>query len=788
MNLPPSLAALGAWRQFIVYSTAPSTTKPGRTEKFPINPISRSRTDAHDPANWLDFASAASAAERIGAGVGFVFTEADPFFFVDVDGCLDVSTGQWSAAAQQLCAWFAGAAVEVSHSGRGLHIIGTGRPPPHRTKCGQVFDLYSHNRFCALTFDRVAGDAATDHTGTLAQLVYAYLQPTHGATADGELTEEPVAEWRGPTDDADLLRRALQSKSVKSAFGTGASFADLWTRDVDALAKAFPPDAGGTDAYNGSSADMALFQHLAFWTGKHGTRMLALARQSALVRDKWEREDYLPRSISKACAMQTEVLKDKLPEPVAGPVAAAAPMTDGPMQRPVTGVTFLSPAQQADLFKGCVYVTDHHAVLVPGGELLPPERFRVRYGGYTFAMDVANERTSRNAWEAFTESQALRPPKADGICFRPMLPPGAIVAHTGRSLVNVWWPIEVPVVPGDPGPFLAHLAKVLPDRHDQTVLLSYMAACVQHKGVKFQWAPFLQGVEGNGKTIFSQCVAEALGRRYVHWPKASKLAKEFNAWMVRKLFYGVEDVYTPSGRADTFEELKVMITGGDGLEIEAKGVDQTSADVCGNFILNSNHPDGVRKTRNDRRIAPLFCAQQSLADLHRDGMAGLYVSNLYDWLKAEGKYAGQTRGYAIVAWLLANYEIPAGYNPAVDCPRAPTTTSTERAIAASLGAIEQDVQEAIEQERPGFRKGWISSMALARLLDERGSKKLARNKRRELLVALGYDWHPGLDKGQVQSIVLPDGGRPTLFVHASNPARALTTPAEIARAYSMAQE
>ena len=65
-----------------------------------------------------------------------------------------------------------------------------------------------------------------------------------------------------------------------------------------------------------------------------------------------------------------------------------------------------------------------------------------------------------------------------------------------------------------------------------------------------------------------------------------------------------------------------MITGGDGLEIEGKGVDQISADVCGNFMFNSNHKDAVRKTQNDRRFCVLFSAQQQAADLTRDGMGG----------------------------------------------------------------------------------------------------------------------------------------------------------------------
>jgi hypothetical protein len=79
------------------------------------------------------------------------------------------------------------------------------------------------------------------------------------------------------------------------------------------------------------------------------------------------------------------------------------------------------------------------------------------------------------------------------------MPPGALVQRGGQTFVNTYWPVDVPRKAGDGSPFLNHLAKVLPDERDRFILLCYMAACVQHKGVKFQWAPLLQGVEGNGK-------------------------------------------------------------------------------------------------------------------------------------------------------------------------------------------------------------------------------------------------------------------------------------------------
>ncbi|WP_236470083.1 primase-helicase family protein, partial [Escherichia coli] len=126
---------------------------------------------------------------------------------------------------------------------------------------------------------------------------------------------------------------------------------------------------------------------------------------------------------------------------------------------------------------------------------------------------------------------------------------------------NAYVPVTVASVPGDVTPFLTHLAKLLPVERDRDILLSYMAACVQYKGVKFKWAPLLQGVEGNGKTLFTLCVMEAVGSRYSHMPPAQEIGEKFNAWLFDKIFIGVEDIYVPEQKLELIETLKPMITG-----------------------------------------------------------------------------------------------------------------------------------------------------------------------------------------------------------------------------------
>lgn len=774
--LPAALFAFTGYRQFVVYKTVPSATRPGKTDKFPCNlQTGAYPVDAHNPDAWTDYEKAArtAAAWGTGYGVGFVFTEHDPFWFLDLDNC--IVNGEWTPIALHMCQLFPNAAKEISQSGTGLHIFGSGNVPAHGCRNDAYgLEFYHTKRFAALTGIGAVGDCMADCSAVLPAIIAQFFPADEAGVADW--SEGPCEDWNGPTDDADLLRRAMQSKSTASAFSGRASFADLWLADERALATSYP-DSGGR-AYDASAADAALAQHLAFWTGNDCARIERLMRQSKLVRDKWEREDYLPRTILGATARQSEVLQDKRPEPLAEPTSAVlgGVVAHTPTQR--AGDGFLDAGQQLDHFAGCVYISGQNRALTPGGILMKPDAFRVRYGGFNFNLDATNTKTTRDAWEAWTQSQVYKCPEVDGICFRPNLPARDIVTINGQTFINTYIPVDIPRAAGDASPFLEHLAKVLPDERDRTILLSYMAACVQYQGTKFQWAPLLQGVEGNGKSLFSRCIEQAVGKRYTHWVKASKISATFNAWLVGKVFYAVEDIYVPDSKREILEDLKPMITGGS-IEIEAKGVDQVSLDICGNFMFNSNHRDAIRKTDNDRRFCLLYSAQQQAADLERDGMKGNYFIDLYAWLNADG--------YAIVNEFLFTYPIPAEFNPAGDCHRAPVTSTTHQAVEASMGSVEQEILEAVAQGAQGFAGDWISSIFLERLLE--GMKlrqKISPYKRKQILEQLGYIYHPALKDGRTNNNVLPDQTKPRLFVKANSLVAQIPTAAEAAKNYEQA--
>jgi len=545
-----------------------------------------------------------------------------------------------------------------------------------------------------------------------------------------------------------------------------------------ALAAAYP-DPEGTRRYDASSADAALAQHLAFWTGSDCERMQRLMRRSALVREKYEREDYLPRTILSATSRQTTWCVDKPAIEASASVQAVGAHAEG---REKTGSSFASIEDQKTLFAGHVYIADVRRIMDKTGELWSHDVYDDWFGEWTFAVgDDGNTKTTKSPWEAFTRCQGYQFPKVHGSAFRPLMAPGSLWTEGQRLLVNTYFPIHTPRKQGDASRFLRHLEILFPEKRDRDIILAYMAAIVQYPGVKFQWCPLIQGTPGNGKSLLSECLTQAIGPDHCHSPKSAELTAKFNDWIENRILITVEDVYVPAHKADVIEALKPMITSGR-LEIEGKGMRKMTREVCANFILNSNHKDGIQKTKDDRRFAVFYCAQQTASDIVRDGMDNGYFPSIYQWLRSEG--------YAIVNNYLREYAIPDELNPATSCHRAPATSSTHEAIIGSLGTAEQEVMHAVEQGWPGFRGGWVSSHYLDRLLKDNDlARTVTRSKRRALMESLGYALHPGLKEGRVNNAVQPDGpgNKPRLYVTRDHAARGLMVPVDIARAYEQAQ-
>jgi primase-polymerase (primpol)-like protein len=337
--------ALTQYRQFMLWQLVPDP-EGGKPRKIPFT-IHGSKGSSTDPTCWVDAATALQYARHSGnMGVAFVVTDADPFVFIDVDGC--VQAGQWDADALETFARFPGAAFEASQSGAGMHLFVAGHTPEGFTgrKRGK-FECYRTSRFIALTGTGAQG-TVFDYGATVAQFIADKfpLNVMDGQVGELRWTTTPIAEWQGPTDDEELLRQflaATRPASAREAFAflkpnapaiasdVLVSNADLFNADLSILSRAYPSDKA--DEFDKSRAAIALACRLAYWTGKDCTRIERLMNRAAFRRtraDQYHDSDvtYMQWDVMRACAMTNNVMFQRAPVANAAVVADSASAYD----------------------------------------------------------------------------------------------------------------------------------------------------------------------------------------------------------------------------------------------------------------------------------------------------------------------------------------------------------------------------------------------------------------------------------------------------------------------------
>ena len=261
--------------------------KGGRRTKVPCSAFGRATgTSSKYSGTWVTFSEARKAAcEKNYSGVGFVIPEG--WFFLDIDH-KPLSDPYVQAMLNRF-----GSYTERSVSGEGIHIYGRcdfTKVPTVRDKNGKLkldsryylknphndTELYIGgltNRFAVFTEDVIQDEPMRDCTEavlqTLEKEMCKELQPAQ---------KNKPSQISSYLSDNEVLQKASCAKN-------GAKFSALWNGDFDK---------------SHSEADLALCSMLAFWCGGDSAQIDRLFRQSALYRQKWERQDYREETIRKA--------------------------------------------------------------------------------------------------------------------------------------------------------------------------------------------------------------------------------------------------------------------------------------------------------------------------------------------------------------------------------------------------------------------------------------------------------------------------------------------------------
>ena len=287
-EIPAELKALPQW---ILWK---SETRSGKYTKVPYQ-VDGEMAQANNRRTWSTFATAVKFyLDGNYDGIGFVFSRQDNYIGIDIDKC--VVDGKVNTFATEIIDTL-DSYTEFSPSGTGIHIIikgnlpqsvlGTGRK---NTKHG--LEIYSYGRYFTFSGNRENSNEIYERTDELAEVFEQYFDDSD---IQGRVN---LAEFE--KDEIKISNESLWEKMFRSK--NGDEIRSLYN--------------GNLISEDHSGSDLALCNHLAFWTGKSATRMDSMFRETYLMRDKWDiihhssGETYGERTIAEAITSTTSTILD----------------------------------------------------------------------------------------------------------------------------------------------------------------------------------------------------------------------------------------------------------------------------------------------------------------------------------------------------------------------------------------------------------------------------------------------------------------------------------------------
>jgi putative DNA primase/helicase len=303
----PALAELQQKPQWVCWCYE---TRDGKRTKVPYIARNGRKASSKNPQTWSTYDLAIKGLQNVRTsdgrafdGIGFVFN--NDYTGIDLDHCVqaDGTIDQWGQEYLALIDSYS----ELSPSNTGIHMIARGVLPETPDAKGELerrgrkikvagkrdpeaaIEMYCQGRFFTITGKHLS--TMPDHIEDRQEAILQMFQAITRDDVPSIQKQTPQAKAPRPddmTDDA-LIKKAIDAKN-------GTEFAALWRGSIS---------GNGNDH---SSADLALCNHLAFWTDGDAYRIDKLFRQSGLYRaGKWDRnarsgETYGEGTIARAIA------------------------------------------------------------------------------------------------------------------------------------------------------------------------------------------------------------------------------------------------------------------------------------------------------------------------------------------------------------------------------------------------------------------------------------------------------------------------------------------------------
>jgi len=254
----------------------------GKTTKIPFSAVTGRPASTTKKQTWTDYDTACRevVSPKNGAsrcdGVGFVFTDEDPYVGIDLDKCIS-DEGVIEPWALEIITAL-NSYTEYSPSGKGFHIYIKAEKRSDRCRTGRL-EIYSTGRYFTFTGNRYEETSEKIETrkDEFTKIFDQYLEHKE--------TSLPVE-----IGDLDLSQR-VDPEKLQSLISNNPKFRKTWNHQRDDLKD---PSMSGYDL------SLANFAAQAGWSDNEIAALIILHRYNRNEEKKGQRQDYLKNQIGLA--------------------------------------------------------------------------------------------------------------------------------------------------------------------------------------------------------------------------------------------------------------------------------------------------------------------------------------------------------------------------------------------------------------------------------------------------------------------------------------------------------
>lgn len=568
----------------------------GRNTKVPYNK-SGSKASTSDSSTWMPFVDAYAAYTNSSAeysGLGFVFSESDPFIGFDWDDVRDPITGEFDPEIWDEIMNLESYA-EISQSGEGAHVIAKGKIPGTRNrKDGR--EMYDRGRFFVVTGNHIAETPQTINKAPEESVLEIYSKIDASSTKD--------AEGLGPIfTDFEVIEKCENAAN-------GKLFEQLYSGNWHAV--------GRYTSQN--EADLALCNLLAAQT-RDPKKIDRIFSGSGLYRSKWDREGYKDLTISKA-------LED------------VKPVGTNPRDKYFEGSRFV-----VKLLADEILEEEHFITLADTGELYHYDEGVYRLGGENLIRSIAQEKLG-DQFRRNSIAEVLDYIKIETSADRSSINQEVHIINLNNGLYDlrtdefkphspeVLSTIRIPV-DYNPEAKCPHVDKFLSEvvsPEDKQLLIEWAGYCLI-PDTKMQKALMLIGNGSNGKSVFLELLTQFIGEENASGESLQTL--ESNRFSVANLYGKLINVHPDLSRIGIYEDsIFKNLCGGDRMRAERKFEGAFTFENTARLMFASNNLPPVK------HVGPAFFRRWILIEFPYTFEGNSIDIDLIDKLTTPGELSG----------------------------------------------------------------------------------------------------------------------------------------------------